>query len=478
MYGPMEVVLSALRGASNAYDREEYAAHLAVQWSTTPHDTPSRYRRYQLALFISYLHGCRTINTEEGLYRIEENSAQLDRFSEACMNHAAVQRDFLRFVETHSRQGRLVSPTALLHGAYDAWVCFTRRSAWSHEGEEWKFGPPEESWDLIKVFYPDAVLDAIYRHPCPDRPQGFYSRTPYGTVDILPVEASVQKFMQYDSMAFLGFNAADAGQLDKLVSYVENGGRLLLGWCHLFADTDRAPAIWGTPHPIDASELLGLVWRGFLPARDGLTLGDIQCGADVVTREERDGVPLLLKRSLGKGTVFFVNAREYPAAPSVRPVYEKILAQFGEASLKKNRSKGWLSGFDTVGNAVYDRTDGHRTIYAVDTDWWSADRNMASANLLLGDACHSINIPRGEITVITILDEVAVVSSNPETDVLEIIPDASGFSVRLQGGDAAQLSVYAPYAVTSPDAVKLSGSRPLTVTLCPRGEKVCHFVRI
>ncbi|MDD6033673.1 MAG: hypothetical protein PUC47_09375, partial [Oscillospiraceae bacterium] len=35
MYGPQEVILSALRGASAAYDRPEFAAHLAVQWSTT-----------------------------------------------------------------------------------------------------------------------------------------------------------------------------------------------------------------------------------------------------------------------------------------------------------------------------------------------------------------------------------------------------------------------------------------------------------
>lgn len=478
MYGPQEVILSALRGASFAYDRKEFAAHLAVQWSTTPHNTPSRYRRYRLALFVSYLQGCHTINTEEGLYRIEENSAQLDRFSEPCIQHAEVQKQFLRFVETHSRRGRLVSPVALLHGAYDAWVCFTRRSAWSHDGEDWKFNTPEESWDLINVFYPDSLLDAIYRHPCPDSPQGFYSRTPYGTVDILPVEASADKYTQYHSMAFLGFNTADKEQLAKLTNYVENGGKLLLGWCHLFTDTDRKETIWGTPHPLDASSLLGVTFNGFYSSENGLTLGDITMGGDVTVLEERNGVPFLLKRNLGKGSIFFINAKEYPAAPSVRPVYEKILADFGQAAVEENRRKGWMNGFDTVETAAYDREDGHRTIYAIDTDWWSADRTYAETTLFLGDNAHTVEIPRDKITVATVFDNIAVVTSDMETDVQEIIPEENGFSIRLQGSEASCFRVYAPYPVSSPDVscTAEKDSTLINTSLC--GEKILHFYKI
>lgn len=39
----------------------------------------------------------------------------------------------------------------------------------------------------------------------------------------------LQLYMQYQSMAFLGFNTADAIQLSKLITYVKSGGRLLLG---------------------------------------------------------------------------------------------------------------------------------------------------------------------------------------------------------------------------------------------------------
>lgn len=455
MYGPQEVILSALRGASIAYDRKEFGAHLAVQWSTTPHDTPARYRRFRLALFVSYLQGCHTINTEEGLYRIEENSAELDRFSEACKRHADVQRDFLRFVETHSRQGRLVSPVALLHGAYDGWVCFTRQNVWAHDGDDWKFNMPEASWDLIRVFYPDAVLDAIYRHPCPDSPQGFYSRTPYGTVDILPVEASAEKYAEYNYMAFMGYNAAECEQVDKLVSYVKNGGQLLLGWCHLFTDVDRKDILAGTPHPLEAEELLGVKLNGFLQTDNGLTLGEIEMENDVCVVEERDGNPFVLKRNLGKGCVYFINAREYPAEESVKPVYERILAEFGETAVEENRKKGWMSGFDTVQTAAYDREEGTRVIYAIDTDWWSADREAAQTELLIGDDSYTIQIPRDQITIAAIRENIAVVSSDAEVDILNIRPDESGFTVRIQGGEDAEFMLISPCSIVADDGMQI-----------------------
>lgn len=455
MYGPQEVILSVLRGASFAYDREEFGAHLAVQWSTTPHDTPARYRRFWLALFVSYLQGCHTINTEEGLYRIEEDSAEFDRFSEPCRRHADVQREFLRFVETHSRQGRLMSPIALIHGAYDGWVCFTRQNVWAHEGDEWKFGAPEASWDLMRVFYPDAVLDAIYRHPCPDSPQGFYSRTPYGTVDVLPVEASVEKYAAYKYMAFLGYNAAERGQLEKLITYVNGGGQLLLGWCHLFTDINRNDAISGTPHPLDAADLLGVSWNGFLPSDNGLTLGDIEMENDVCVLEERNGVPFLLKRNLGNGCVYFVNAREYPAEESVSPVYKRILNEFGKAAVEENRKIGWMCGFDTVQTAAYDREDGIRVIYAINTDWWSEDEDAALTNLLLGDEKYTLQIPRNRITIAAIREEIAVITSDPEVDILDIVLDKTGFTVRIQGGEQAEFMLISPRSVISEEGIRI-----------------------
>lgn len=448
MYGPQEVILSALRGASIAYDRDIYTAHLAMQWSTTPHNTPAHCRRFRLALFISYLHGCSHINTEEGLYRLEEYFAEYDRFSDPCISHGQVQREFLHFIQTHSRRGRMVSPIALIHGRSDGWVCFTRRNVWSQDGEEWKFDTPEESWDLLKVFYPDAVLDAIYRHPCPDGPQGYYSRTPYGTVDILPQEASPEKYKRYGHMAFLGFHTAQDGMVEQLCDYVREGGRLLLGWCHLFTDRDRHSALYGTPHPLEASALTGVTLREFLPETAGLTMGRIELSDprkdDVTVCQERNGIPFLLKHRIGKGTVYFINAREYPASPGVRDTYETVLKQFGSEAVEECSWKGWAESQDTIGTAVYDREDGHRIIYAVNTGWWSESESETWMKLRLHGEEYQIPVPRDVITQITIKEDIAVVISDMETEVLEICPGEKGFSVWLQGQGEARIRICCP----------------------------------
>ena len=113
---------------------------------------------------------------------------------------------------------------------------------------------------------------------------------------------------------------------------------------------------------------------------------------------------------------FQAYAREYPASSGVRGAYEEILCLFGEEAVSENKEKGWLTGNDTVGSAVYDREDGTRVIYAVNTDWWSSDARAAKAELYLKDRHYTIDIPRDRITQIMIRDGAAAVTSDPETD--------------------------------------------------------------
>lgn len=441
MYGPLEVVLAALRGASRAYGREIFTAHLAVQWGTTPHDTEERYRRYQLALYISYLQGVHHINTEEGLYRMEEFFAVLDRFSEPCRRHQQVERAFVRYVSTHTRRGRLHRGIALLHGAYDGWACFCRRNAWGQEGEEWAFSPAEESWDLIKVFYPDSDLDAIYRHPCPAAPQGYYTRTPYGTVDILPVEADGLVMAQYPAMAFLGWNTAECAQLERLERYVRQGGTLVLGWPHLLTDVRRADVFGGAPHPIDAHRLTGLRLLEF--AREGgLTLGrgTLEPGARVL--EECGGLPLLVCNRLGAGRVFFVNAMEYPAQTPVRPVYEGLLRMLGEEERERERGRGVLVSAGTVESALYDLPDGDRVIYAVNTDWYSRDRTQAEAVLHAGGCAYPVQIRRGMLHAFFVHGGAAAAAWDMDAEILGMEETAGGLCLRVQGRPGSRVTVY------------------------------------
>ena len=98
MYGPEEVLLSSLRGASRAINKTDFGAHLAMQWSSAPQDTQAHAERYFLSLATCYLQGVTQINLEEGLWRMESEYAEHDRFSHACDIHRQAHARFRRFL--------------------------------------------------------------------------------------------------------------------------------------------------------------------------------------------------------------------------------------------------------------------------------------------------------------------------------------------------------------------------------------------
>ncbi|MBR4125423.1 MAG: hypothetical protein IKR13_04395, partial [Victivallales bacterium] len=310
MYGPEEVVLSSLRGASRAYGSVDFGTHLATQWSSAPLDTPSHAERYFLSLAVSYMHGAGEINTEEGLWRMEEHYVDYDRFSHNCAIHLEAHERFRRFLESHPRTGRLVTPMACLQGRYDGWRCFGRGNVWCNEGDEWRFGPAEESFDLIRLFYPRNRLDSIYVKNCPDAPQGWYTGTPYGYVDLLPFEG---EWSRYSAIAFLGWHTYQQGDGEKMLAYVRNGGRLLLCRRHLNMSLKRCGKV-RYPHSDKALDALhGEGWR---KATGTLT------------------------RRIGEGEVVFVASDEWPA--TLGDQYEALLKQLAEQTVAHEKERAWF----------------------------------------------------------------------------------------------------------------------------------------
>ena len=85
------------------------------------------------------------------------------------------------------------------------------------------------------------MLDRIYRHNCPNEELGYYSGTPNGNVDILPIEA--EDFSNYRLLIAPGYNKAEDEDLEKLKDFVTEGGTLLIGWPQLSITVDRKKAI-------------------------------------------------------------------------------------------------------------------------------------------------------------------------------------------------------------------------------------------
>jgi hypothetical protein len=132
------------------------------------------------------------------------------------------------------------------------------------------FGAPEKGGDLLKTFFPRAVLESIYCIPCPHEPVGFFTGTPFGPVDIVPIEAKVSALTRYRTLTLLGWNTADPGQLERLSKYLEAGGHLVLGLPQLSTCTrrDQEPVPFMVPQ---ARELLGLEVDGLMESSEEFT---------------------------------------------------------------------------------------------------------------------------------------------------------------------------------------------------------------
>ncbi len=367
MYGPEEIVLAALRGASRAYGAEGFGAHLAMQWSSTPHNTPEHAERYFLSLATCYMQGVTQINLEEGLYRMEENYADFDRFSNACKIHQEAHHRFRKFMETTPRKGKLVTPIACVQGRYDGWSCFCRGNVWMREGEAWAQGDAEKSFELLNVFYPRSKFGDIYRHPCPVEPHGWYSGTPYGPVDLIPFEG---EWSNYRVVIFLGWHTFQPEDGEKMLQFVKEGGTLLLTKRH-FSEAVKHDATPVFSENTALAELLGMDWY------------------------KQTGV---VRRKIGSGEVICFMDGIYPANPAIRTEYEKIMHELAGNVCKEEKSKGWVKGNDDVNFAVYEDENKRRTAYLLNIRWW--DSSSSEVSLFRQGNQQKITVEEGNIVPI------------------------------------------------------------------------------
>ncbi len=283
MYGTHELLFGAVRAMSKSIGQNSFGAHAALQWSTMPLETRGHLLRYQISLNLSYMHGVTEINTEEGLWRFSNGYVDYDHFSKPCIDHLNVQRKFNEFVTRNERKGKLKTDIAMIMGKYDGNDCFSCAQVFGHTGEEWKKGAPEQSWDLLKVFYPQADINAIYyyiinggvnafsekdktlietlkglyRDVIDEKQVGYYTETPYGVIDI--IDESADNYSDYKLLFFTGWNTADEAQLKKFCKFVENGGTLMLAKPHLYTSVDRAKVLKGKGEVIQSGYLKKLL---------------------------------------------------------------------------------------------------------------------------------------------------------------------------------------------------------------------------
>lgn len=419
MYSTTEVTNSVLRGAAKVYGGNK-GAHLATQWSTTPHDTVEHAKRYRLSLYTSYMEDLDDINTEEGLWRMEEYFAYHNRHSETCLSHLKQHQDFYRFLSIHTRSGRFYTPVSFLHGRFDGWKLFGgKNSVWGRT--DCPYTDAENGWDMLDAFYPQSKPGSLYRHGCPkDKPIGHYSGTPTGSIDVIPIEA--KDFYEYPLLCAIGYNKALDEDMDKLSAYVQSGGTLFIGTAQLSVTTDRSDienyALAYTSHPFakQISTLSDFV-KDTYEGKNIRVCSSIPKNATVIVKTD-SGNALIYSLTLGEGRVIVLNTLEYAGNPAIYGLVKKTLKALGDEAF--NNEYTWAEGDDVVQFTVYKQENGDMHFYFLSTDWYCADEPNRVAKLRIGSDKYDVNINFGRMLKAVVSGNVGAWFESENCDVLEI----------------------------------------------------------
>ncbi len=403
MYGPEDVIMSSLRGASRAYNKTDFGSLHAVQWGSKPFTDPKHSLRFYLSLAVAYIHGSSHINTEEGLWTDEYAN---DRYTQAGKEHLYAQHQILDYIQTHSRKGDLTTKIAVIQGRNDAWKSFGRTSIWSQDGDKWAFNKATESFDLLNVFYPENRIDYCSTN-------GLFTSTPYGPVDILPIEASNEVMSQYKALIFLGWNTFKNADFIRIKKFVEQGGILLLSAAHL--NSELQPNL-----PVK------------FPEDD--TVITMLLGADYKMYRNKTTIPL------GKGSIIYYPENVYPADDMIRVQYIEDMKAIASDIVSGEYEKGWIKASEHIDFSVWD-SESFRTLYLLNVDWKS-DLNSQTAHFILNNRNFTVEAERYHITTIRCKDKVGAMLNTNTSDILNIKENAGGWTITCQTTGPDKLIIF------------------------------------
>jgi hypothetical protein len=301
-----------------------------------------------------------------------------------------------------------------------------------------QYGDPENGWDMLNVFYPLSRHGALYRHSCPtDKPVGFYSGTPMGNVDVLAIEA--KDYSDYPLLCAIAYNKAMNEDMDKLLSYVEDGGKLFIGLAQLSTTTNRDDIesynLSYIDHPFTDKAVGKIEFAD--DSLDGNTIHvNINLPENAIVLKKTDnGRALIYEIPVGDGKVIVLNTLEYAGAPAL---YEQTRSFVSEISAEQfNNERVWSEGDNAVQFVVYKQENGDDHIYFLSTDWYNAEEPVHSVALRIGEQKYALNITYGTMIKAVVSGDVGAWFDCENCDVLEV---ADG-KIKVQGIGQGKLFV-------------------------------------
>lgn len=430
LYISTEPACAFMRGVSDI-TKTPYTVHHALQWGSAPHDRLDHMQRYRLSLYVSYMQGVGEVNTEEGLWRMEESFSKFHRFTPCLNGHIKENADFYKYILSHSRKGTFFSPIAFISGRYDGWLNFGGGKV----GGLPKVvnGEAENTWnECIKLFYPMSKPSdcLIFKHVENDqKPLGYFSGNPLGNIDAVPVTAPSENFEKYKLLSFAGYHCAEKEDFEKFENLCQNGLHLVLSRAHFASQTDIAKVKSYDLNEIDT--VLSFtdgkcVYENKTYKGQTIPVCTNLKGGYELLESCDDGTPLLVKYPVGKGFVTLLNANLYPSNKAVCSLYMSYIEKCAKEICEDQKI------YAKVGNnvqfSVYDSED-ERHIYLLAIDWYNKSDEPRNAILLENGNEYSVKIPFGTMIKAVAKDNVIIYPTSENGEVVEI----SGGFATVQG---------------------------------------------
>ncbi len=427
VYISCDPALSFLRGTALCYRLKSTGVHIPLQWYSAPMDCEQFFYRYRLSLYLSYMTGVNEINTEEGLWHMEEYYTHYNRFSRALTEDLKQQTDFNYYIKTHTRSGKFYTPNAFIQGAYEPWNGTPNHQPWGWPDK--RCGEAERSWNLLKAIYPKMKFaDWLYRkYDCPtDDDPGYFSGTPLGNVDVLPIECDNEVFNNYKFMSFIGYNCMEEDYARTLTKFVENGGTLLMTLAHLTTTTNYDD-ICNYNLSFEEKRSFGILLGEVQFVSDSVDGKKVEICANVkqpnsVIKYSDNGNIAICTYKIGAGTIIFFNTKAYPSNVAIQPLYEEILkANCTQAVESENV---WAKAGNDVSFAVYNQEDFSKHVYFLAVDWYNDVNELRKATLKVNGYDYEIKVPFGVLVKGVVNEGLAVLCNSENGEVMSVGKDS------------------------------------------------------
>ena len=366
-----QLLLSSARPVSQALGDGRWAVHIAIQ-HTFFANKKEQLGQYFLSLMQPWMMGADCIYEEDSLFSMfkEERQAWDDWLTKSKRD---MTRNFYKFTQQIPRLGKNQRNIGFIDGRYAApfngIICDKEQdphySVWglfgNKDNSSWGHTQPEKCRQILELFMPGASTHPFRQKF--DKRRFFFSGTPYGDFDAIPVEATKDFYSNYKLLLHLGWNTMLEEDYDKLKSFVENGGTLVTGIpqfsTHVKRDfladmQDLALYNDGDLSDIAGIKILGkgVKYSGQWNAKDKLKikeqelsampndnimedgeafLAEVQLnGAEIVAYDMQTAKPMLVRYKLKKGYVYTFTLWAYPGHELFRQFTANWVGYFAE----------------------------------------------------------------------------------------------------------------------------------------------------